>query len=460
MKPGNDDPVSRPGHCPHCGKPIGSGRNRGGRDRGLLLFGIASLLVLLILGILDSVLSGGGGTRPGAVRPMEPLLETNNLIANGSLEQADGSVPTGWRGSGWGANSARFDYLETGKTGSRSVKVTMLDYTDGDAKWVHEPVQVSPGADYQFSDSYQSNVPTQVVVELHHEGGKTSYLSLPEAPVSEEWNQYSASFSVPMDVGEIIVFHFLASPGYLVTDDYAIRPHEREGFEEPMVTLTFDDGWEQNVVSALPLLEGHGFRTVQFFATKFVEGIDDSGVRLMMERGHEIGAHSVNHPDLTTVSDEELDYEVAHSRSYLESVTGRPVVHFATPFGAYDRRVVEAIRRHGFVTHRSVDEGFNSRDSTDPYRLFVQNIRQDTTAEEVRGWIDKAKRDRYWLILVYHRIGGGNLGPYDSSVEDFAAHLEVIEDSEIPVVTMSEALEKIGELPGEVTTRNASAAAP
>ena len=44
----------------------------------------------------------------------------------------------------------------------------------------------------------------------------------------------------------------------------------------------------------------------------------------------------MNHPDLRKVTDEGVDFELTHSKKYLEGVIGTTIETFATPFGAYD----------------------------------------------------------------------------------------------------------------------------
>ncbi len=323
--------------CPKCGTVV-SVEKPGFAGLNQLIIGVLAIVALLVLGLLDSqVMRSRLGLEQPAVLDPEPILSTGNLIPNDSVEQAsieEPGRPVAWRQSKWGSNNPTFEYLDSAHTGGRSLKVTMSNLEDGDAKWIHEPVSVIPGSDYQYSDFYKSDIDTQVVAELHHEGGRRTYQALPNAPASADWRQYATSFSIPSDVGQVVMFHLLARDGYLITDDMALRPHTPEGFARGLVTLTFDDGWETNLETVLPRLAQEEFPSVQFFATKFVEGVDDRGVRELYAAGHEIGSHSVNHEDLRDLAPEELDYELQHSKAYLESITGtacRPSHHHLAP---------------------------------------------------------------------------------------------------------------------------------
>lgn len=49
--------------------------------------------------------------------------------------------------------------------------------------------------------------------------------------------------------------------------------------------------------------------------------------------GLEVGAHSCTHPRLTALTSAAVEWEMAESKRQLESLLGRPVLHFAYPFG-------------------------------------------------------------------------------------------------------------------------------
>ena len=157
--------------------------------------------------------------------------------------------------------------------------------------------------------------------------------------------------------------------------------------------------------------------------------------------GHEICSHTVSHPFLTTLTPTQLVFELQHSKQVLETVTGQPVRNFASPYGDYSQSVNNEIRNY-YQSHRTVDEGYNSKDNFDAYRLRVQNIFNTTTVGELQAWINQAKATNTWLILVYHRVAA-DAGRYDSYPADFAAQLNVINQSGITVKTYNDALNEI-----------------
>lgn len=369
-------------------------------------------------------------------------------VPNGSLETASTSNPASpdkWSPANWGSNTPVYEYMNDGHTGSRSVKVTLSNYVNGDAKWLFNPISLERGSQYRFSTWYKTNTTPHVVAMYTRDDGTEQYFGMPN-PVpngSSNWQYYSDTFSVPTNAKNVSVFMFVSSNGYVQTDDYDIVPYTPTGFNRPLVTLTFDDGHEDNVANALPLLNSYGFKTTQCYATDFVEGnaAQMQNVLAFYNSGHEICSHTVSHPFLTSLNSTQLAYELSHSQQVLQNIIGQPVRNFASPYGDYNQTVNNEIKKY-YQSHRTVDEGYNSKDNFDIYRLRVQNIQSTTTLAEVQSWIDHAKATNTWLILVYHRVAN-DPGQFDSYISDFNAQLQAIKNSGITVKTYQGALDEV-----------------
>jgi len=395
--------------------------------------------------------------------PIMPIASTvsaaiANPIVNPSAETADNALPTSWINSSWGTNTPTFEYVTNdGHDGTASVKVTVADYTDGDAKWYFEPLTtLQTGKQYRFNGWYKSNVIPKVVAMYLDANGEESFFGMPApqpgADAATTWQKYSETFSVPQNATAVSVFMFLDRDGWLQTDDYSIDDYTPTGLNRPLLTLTFDDGHEENTTNALPLLEQYGFKSTQCFATDFIEGQPEpaqSNVMAFYNAGHEICSHTVTHPMLTTLDNTALNYELGHSKQYLEALIGQPVKNFASPFGDYNTNVNSVIDDY-YQAHRTVDEGYNSKDNFDPYRLRVQNILSTTTAAEVKAWTEQAQADNTWLILVYHRIAD-DPGEFDSNIATFTQHLQAIQQTGIAVETFQDALVEVKAQTGTTT---------
>lgn len=90
-------------------------------------------------------------------------------------------------------------------------------------------------------------------------------------------------------------------------------------------------------------------------------------VRRLHDEGMEIGAHTVNHPILATLGEDEARAEIVGSRRALEEITGSPVTLFAYPNGKpgrdYGRQHVQLVREAGFAAAVSTIGGIAHRNS-------------------------------------------------------------------------------------------------
>lgn len=373
-------------------------------------------------------------------------------IPNGSVETVSGTnatMPENWTSASWGANTPSFEYINQGRTGNKSIKVSVSNYTDGDAKWYFNPVTtLQKGKQYRFTTWYKTNVIPKAVAMFTKADGTQQYFGMPNpqppADSSTVWQKYSDTFSVPQDAVSTSVFLFVNQNGWLQTDDYSITDYTPTSFNRSLLSLTFDDGHEDNVANALPVLNQYGFTSTQCFATSFIENNPSqatSNVMAFFQSGHEICSHSVTHPMLTSKAPADLTYELDHSQQYLQSIIGAPVKNFASPYGDYNANVNAEIKKY-YRSHRTVDEGYNSKDNFDPYRIRVQNILATTSAVQVKSWVQQAQADKTWLVLVYHRIGN-NPGPFDSMTSDFQAQMEAIKQTGIQVKSYNAALDEL-----------------
>lgn len=377
-----------------------------------------------------------------------PPLDTST-IPNSSLEEASGGGPVKWQKNNWGSNTSAFEYMNSGRTGNKSVKVSVSNYIDGDAKWYFDPVSaLERGKQYRFSAWYKTNALPKAVVMFTKDDGSIKYLGMP-APQpnnTSDWQVYSDTFTMPIDARSLSVLFLLSSNGWLQTDDYDITPYRPQGFSRPLVTMTFDDGEEENNTTALPLMKSNGFVSTQCYATTFIENADNAAsvkanVLQFKNAGHEICSHTVTHPFLTTLSTTAITNELTHSKSFLETLIGGPVRNFASPYGDYNTAVITQIKKY-YRSHRTVDEGYNSKDNFDIYRLRVQNMTSNTTLEEYQSWLSNAKATNTWLILVYHRVAN-DPGDYDTSINDFGQQLKLLASSGLTVKTYNSALDEI-----------------
>jgi len=98
-----------------------------------------------------------------------------------------------------------------------------------------------------------------------------------------------------------------------------------------------------------------------------------------------------------------------------------------------------------YRSHRTVDEGFNSKDNFDLYRIRVQNMTNTTSLAQYQAWLDQAKATNTWLVLVYHRVPvtGEVADQFDTPFADFTPQMDALVASGITVKTYDAALDEL-----------------
>jgi len=161
------------------------------------------------------------------------------------------------------------------------------------------------------------------------------------------------------------------------------------------ILITFDDAYADTADFALPVILQYGFSAAVYVVTGRVgktntwdEAEGSAALNLMTEeqirswtkRGIEFGAHSRTHPDLTKLSAEELEGEVAGSKQDLAFLLGAPVLSFAYPYGAYNQAVYNTVRKE-FALAFTIQEGM-IRAHHDPHLLRRACVSPTTSSIE------------------------------------------------------------------------------
>ena len=63
-----------------------------------------------------------------------------------------------------------------------------------------------------------------------------------------------------------------------------------------------------------------------------------------------IGNHTVSHPNLTALTPDEQKRQIVDARQKLEALTGKPVRHFAFPYGLYNNDTLRILERNDTIT--------------------------------------------------------------------------------------------------------------
>lgn len=156
---------------------------------------------------------------------------------------------------------------------------------------------------------------------------------------------------------------FRAHLDALAASSFKVVPLTNVGDHPGCVALTFDDGYRNFFEVAMPLLNEYRFPATVFVVSSRCGETNDWVSRLrdlprleiltwteILEISHagiSIGAHTVNHPDLTTLPARQVVRELRDCRAAIEDRIGLSVDSLAYPYGAVSP-AVRGIAREEF----------------------------------------------------------------------------------------------------------------
>lgn len=164
------------------------------------------------------------------------------------------------------------------------------------------------------------------------------------------------------------------------------------------ITFSYDDGVTQDI-RLVELLNQYGLKatfnlnslTLGTRGMLGFEGKRISHYKIHKEdvkelyKGHEVAAHTLDHPNLTLLSDEEVLTQVVEDQKNLEALVGYPIVGLAYPCGGknHDERVANLIRENTSIRYCRTILSTNSFDVQEDLYRFVPNVCHVTEFERL-----------------------------------------------------------------------------
>lgn len=184
--------------------------------------------------------------------------------------------------------------------------------------------------------------------------------------------------------------------------------------DRPTVSITFDDGYADNCLHAVPTLLKRQIPFTYFVTTNHIRTGDAfphdvafghplapnsvAEIKSMADAGVEIGVHTQSHVDLGTVSSwQRLHAEIVEAKDEVEFWTGKPANYFAFPFGQLsnlNQQAIQLIQSTGYSGFCSAYGGYNEP-GDDSFHLL--RFHADEHMSRFLNWvtIDPRKRKKH-----------------------------------------------------------------
>lgn len=168
---------------------------------------------------------------------------------------------------------------------------------------------------------------------------------------------------------------YLSKHCRVITLSQAVTELQCRDYRQSGVVITFDDGYRDNLIHALPILKRYCLPATIFVTVEFCAQIRQhprypvSSSRLHLdwkevysladELNITIGSHTLTHPYLPRLSYAEAQHEITTSRKQIATEINRSVDFFCYPSGDLNQREIELVRDAGYFGAVTVAPGCN-----------------------------------------------------------------------------------------------------
>lgn len=212
--------------------------------------------------------------------------------------------------------------------------------------------------------------------------------------------------------------------------------------ESRYVTITFDDAYRSQYHAA-DALEERGMEGVFYVPVNQLNGTFEgiptmtrAQVQQLAQRGHEIGGHTFNHTDMSTLTAAEVQGSLQRNRDALQ-VLGISPVSFGYPYGkgAEHSAVVAQYYEYG----RAGGWQENTMPPQQPETLSAIAVTEETV-DVLDDYLDRLDGGD-WLIIAVHGVdtdGAVDRPSIDVSQETYERMLDMIQQENATVVTFQD----------------------
>lgn len=136
---------------------------------------------------------------------------------------------------------------------------------------------------------------------------------------------------------------------------------------KPIIALSFDDGPTIYTPKILDMLAQYG-ATATFFMVGYFIDVRKSTVQAVYDAGCEVGNHSINHPNLKTLSKEEVTKELIGNYNKLTAILGTGYHLIRPPYGNYND-TVKAVANAPLINWSIDTEDWKSRNAQSVFEM-------------------------------------------------------------------------------------------
>ena len=120
--------------------------------------------------------------------------------------------------------------------------------------------------------------------------------------------------------------------------------------EDKYVYLTFDNGYEAGYTAKILDVLKENNVPATFFITAHYANTSPNLVKRMVDEGHIIGNHTVNHYSMPDIDDNKIKEEIMNLHTSIYEKTGYEMKYVRPPKGEYSERTLSTCNNLGYTT--------------------------------------------------------------------------------------------------------------
>lgn len=199
--------------------------------------------------------------------------------------------------------------------------------------------------------------------------------SMPKSTVMRSLHVPPSSFKLQMWMLKLL--------GYKGLSMKELKPYLDGDRSGKVVGITFDDGYQNNLLNAAPILSKYNFSATCYLVSENVgssnvwdlqKGITqrplmtETEVKEWLKIGMDIGAHTKTHADLTAISKIKTQKEIIDCKHKLEKIYNVEVSDFCYPFGRFNESTKNMVEDAGYISATTMNRG-RADSMSDKYML-------------------------------------------------------------------------------------------
>ena len=171
--------------------------------------------------------------------------------------------------------------------------------------------------------------------------------------------------------------------GYKALSIKKLKPYLDGSKQGKVVGITFDDGYQNNLIKAAPILMKYDFTATCYIVSESIGTsntwdlenkitqrplMTENEIHEWLNLGMDIGAHTKTHIDLTRISKSRAQIEINECKINLEKKFQVPITDFCYPFGRYNEIVYNILKNSTYLSATSMHRG-RAHAESNSYRL-------------------------------------------------------------------------------------------